>query len=601
MPLNFKSVFKGKNHDEPQNDKDTTTKQSFWKSLNYKLLAALALPVALETLDYTVVASAQPHIASVFNAVELQSYIGTAYLLSAAAFLPFFASVADVYSRHLGLQFSLLFVLIGSSICTGAANMPMLLAGRGIAGIGAAGLQTIVRTIISDLALPDGSNPHQAALHILYALSYSVGPVAGGFLVTANFRYVFVINLPSAVLAMVLCYFFLQGQTKRGQVYEEIPTLSKAKDTRRTKILLLDWIGTFLFLGGGILALLALNWGSREGWTSGRVILCGVGAAILIGACITWEVILERQQADSYVTAVGVFRAQPMLPLKLFHSYDFSVVQYGCFVNGIVMSVMFYFLEIFMIVVADVNPTDAGINLLFFAPGMIAGIFLSIRLVKRFKQPMYLVVAGSVLTTISLPMIIMGMQGNEVLLDISMVVTGLGVGLLTVSLIVQGLFSQPDHKKIINHMLLFFQTLGGAIGLAQCFSVMNYKVDKFIAGQLQDSTLSSSDLAILTQLSQNGGLTSVLTLGTLSSAVQEIIRGAYAYAIRWSFISLIPWTGVLVIASLFLSRIPPHPPVQPEGEHVELSRRASEDSEHDDPSNPSSQHLLPAQREPLEG
>ena len=71
------------------------------------------------------------------------SYIGTSYLLASTVFLPLFASIADIYGRHFGLQLSLLFFLVGSAIGTGAMNMSMILVGRGIAGIGAAGLLTV--------------------------------------------------------------------------------------------------------------------------------------------------------------------------------------------------------------------------------------------------------------------------------------------------------------------------------------------------------------------------------------------------------------------------------------------------------------------------
>ena len=71
------------------------------------------------------------------------SYIGTSYLLASTVFLPLFASIADIYGRHFGLQVSLLFFLVGSALSTGAANISMILAGRGIAGIGAAGILTV--------------------------------------------------------------------------------------------------------------------------------------------------------------------------------------------------------------------------------------------------------------------------------------------------------------------------------------------------------------------------------------------------------------------------------------------------------------------------
>lgn len=104
------------------------------------LMGAVVLPVFLETLDYTVVATAQTSIASVFNRLDLQSYIGTAYVLTSTVFLPIFASLADVFGRYWAMQMSVFFFIVGSAISTGANSMPTLLAGRGIAGIGAAGL-----------------------------------------------------------------------------------------------------------------------------------------------------------------------------------------------------------------------------------------------------------------------------------------------------------------------------------------------------------------------------------------------------------------------------------------------------------------------------
>ena len=89
--------------------------------------------------------------------------------------------------------------------------MTMVLVGRGIAGIGAAGLLTvrvlfdaankkmliigqIVRTILSDSSSLNTNNLQQTAMFVLYSIGFSVGPVAGGFLVPASFRWVFAIK-----------------------------------------------------------------------------------------------------------------------------------------------------------------------------------------------------------------------------------------------------------------------------------------------------------------------------------------------------------------------------------------------------------------------
>jgi MFS family permease len=64
-------------------------------------------------------------------------------LLTSTVFLPFFATLADMYGRHEILQASLIFFLVGSAISTGGQSMLMVFVGRGITGIGAAGLMTV--------------------------------------------------------------------------------------------------------------------------------------------------------------------------------------------------------------------------------------------------------------------------------------------------------------------------------------------------------------------------------------------------------------------------------------------------------------------------
>ncbi|KAF9237179.1 MFS general substrate transporter [Melanogaster broomeanus] len=527
----------------------------FWKSVDWKLMLALLLPVMLETLDYTVVATAQSRIASVFNALALQSYIGTSYLLSSTVFLPFFASIADIYGRHFGLQMSLLLFLVGSALSTGAVNMPMLLIGRGIAGVGAAGLLTLVRTIMSDARSLNTNNVQQSLLFLLYAVGYSVGPEIGGLLVTVNFRWVFGINLPCTAVAIFLCFIFLRSKPRVPQEGEALPSSNRA-NTWISKLVFIDWIGTLLFIAGGILVLLALGWGPNDNWKTPRVIANVIIGTILIILCLVWEIVLERKQLPP-AEKIGVFRARPMVPIEMFTSYDMCVTQYVSFVAGVVMFVMFYFVSIFVTLVAGLPPAEAGIQLLYFAPGLGGGSALSIYMTKSFRQPVYPIVLGSVIMTVGVGLIQMAMQRNmQGEVNGFMAMAGVGVGLTSVSSAVQARFTKPDHVAIVSAMLLFFRTLGGTIGLAQCFTVMNAKVNSYILNQISTGALSGSDLATLVGLLDSGGLSSVTTLDGFPTAVQTVIREAFRTGVRWSFISLIPWLGVGFILSVFLSKIP---------------------------------------------
>jgi MFS family permease len=108
-----------------------------------------------------VVATAQTEIASMFGRLDIQSYIGTcrsasvylsqpdyifpAYVLTSTVFLPVFASIADIFGRYWAMQIGVICFMVGSAISTGANSMPVLLIGRGVAGIGAAALLTVRR------------------------------------------------------------------------------------------------------------------------------------------------------------------------------------------------------------------------------------------------------------------------------------------------------------------------------------------------------------------------------------------------------------------------------------------------------------------------
>ncbi|KIJ61324.1 hypothetical protein HYDPIDRAFT_116087 [Hydnomerulius pinastri MD-312] len=527
---------------------------TFW--FKVRLMAALLLPVFLETLDYTVVATAQPQIASVFNALSLQSYIGTAYLLSSTVFLPLFASVADVFGRYKGLQISLFFFLIGSAISTGAVNMTMMLFGRGIAGVGAAGLLTIVRTILSDSRSLDDNNWQTSILFLLYAIGYTIGPLIGGLLVAISFRWVFAINLPITAASTVLCFLLLRGRLKGTQPPHRFVE-DQGKETIAQKLLRIDWIGTFLFVAGGILILLALNWGSTGAWSSTKVIICWILGPLFIIACILWEYVLERQLLRTTPSRHRVLNCDPMMPLEIFRSYNVCAVSYGSFVSGMVMLVMFYFVAIFMTIVAGYSPTKAGVQLVYFAPGMGAGSLISIRLISRLRQPKIPILLGSMILPISLGLIEWAMgNNNQNQVNGFLVFTGSGVGLTAGSLAIHARFSLPsDRVAIVNAMTLFFRSLGGTVGLAQCGAVLSAKVDSYLKDQVRSGALTGPDAAALSSANANQLVDSVQTLQSLPPDVQAAIRDAYRYGVQWSFISLIPWAAVSFLVLLFLSKI----------------------------------------------
>ncbi len=178
---------------------------------------------------------------------------------------------------------------------------------------------------------------------------------------------------------MVLAFFLLRGRVKAGRTALTLPSTDSegkeeelfSKEPFYKKVLRIDWIGAALFMAGGILILLALNWGSTEKWNSVKVIVCFVIGGLLVIACLAWEYFLERKEVTATSETFSAFYTDPMIPLALFKSLDVCVVQYAIFVSGMIMLVMFYFVAIFMTIVTGLSPTKAGVQLIYFAPGMV--------------------------------------------------------------------------------------------------------------------------------------------------------------------------------------------------------------------------------------
>lgn len=179
------------------------------------------------------------------------------------------------------------------------------------------------------------------------------------------------ISLPCSAVAMAIGFFILRGRTKGSQKLHRLPNAARSEETLVDKILRVDWIGASLFMAGGILLLLALNWGSNEKWNSAKVIACFVVGGVAVIFFLLWEYYLETEQVASRPSSSRLRATDPMIPLELFKSLDICIVMYSTYVNGMVMLVMFYFVAIFFVIVTGLSPTKSGAQLIYFAPGMV--------------------------------------------------------------------------------------------------------------------------------------------------------------------------------------------------------------------------------------
>lgn len=267
--------------------------------------------------------------------------------------------------------------MIGSAICTGAPTSAFgaLLVGRAVQGIGAAGVNISVRTILADrVSLSEYAN-NWTLFAIVAAIGYTIGPVIGGYLVQASWRWCFAINLPIAVAAIPLVLLLLRKELLGPQPLPELAGLEgDARGARRARLAVrlttIDYLGQVLFLFGLGLLILALTWagGKQAGtypWDSAHVL-----APLIIGAVLAMAWILYEFSMVPPRTMSRIFRKQrAMIPWDVISKPDIGLLFFVNFCLGMCMYAVMYFMDYYFIYVQGKSASDAGTALLYFLPG----------------------------------------------------------------------------------------------------------------------------------------------------------------------------------------------------------------------------------------
>lgn len=301
------------------------------------------------------------------------NWIISVFNLTSAAFLPFWAQIADIFGRHATIHMTIILMMIGSAICTGAPTdaFPVLLLGRAIQGVGAAGVNISVRVILADKVSLADYALNWTVFALFSGVGFSIGPVIGGYLTQASWRWCFAINLPVGVLAIVLVVVVLRRELLGPQPIPEVEGEEHRAPGRRARfgarLMTIDYVGQFLFLFGLGLLILAFTWaGGTYGWGSAAVI-----APLVVGAVISvaW-VFHEYSMAPPHLMS-RVFPSQrATMPWELLAKRDISLLFFVNFDLGVCMFAVMYFMDLYFALVEGHSSSQAGLALLYFLPGL---------------------------------------------------------------------------------------------------------------------------------------------------------------------------------------------------------------------------------------
>ena len=237
------------------------------------VLAIASLGSAVAFVDATIVNIAFPDIARSFPGTPIStlSWVLNAYNVVFAAFLMAAAGIADLLGRRRVFVFGLQLFTVGSLLCAIASSADALIAFRMVQALGAAFLVPSALALVLQ-AFPPARRSHGVALlSAVGAAAAGLGPSLGGLLITAaDWRLVFLVNMPIGVAAMLLA--------RRWLPESRVPGLRRIPDLP----------GTLLFAAGiGALVLAVVN-GQSWGWGSARIVGC-LSVAFASGGVVCWR------------------------------------------------------------------------------------------------------------------------------------------------------------------------------------------------------------------------------------------------------------------------------------------------------------------------
>ncbi|MEU2424810.1 MDR family MFS transporter [Streptomyces sp. NPDC007851] len=480
------------------------------------VLLALMIAMMLAMLDNMIVGTAMPTIVGELGGLEHLSWVVTGYTLATAASTPIWGKLGDMYGRKGAFMTSIVIFLIGSALSGMAQNMGELIGFRAVQGLGAGGLMVGVMAIIGDLIPPRERGKYQGMMAGVMALAMIGGPLVGGT-ITDNWgwRWAFYINLPLGVVALVAISAVLHLPKKR----------TKAR---------IDYLGAGLLTLGITSIVLVTTWGGSEyAWTSPRIMeLIAIGVAALVGF-VFWQ----------------TKAAEPVLPLHIFRSRNFTLMSIIGFIVGFVMFGATLFLPLYQQSVQGASATNSGLLLLPMLGAMLVTSMVAGRVTTNTGRYKIFPLAGGVLLAVGMYLLsTMDTDTTRLTSGVYMAVVGLGMGcLMQITMLVAQNSVQMRDMGVASSSTTLFRTLGSSFGVAVMGALFNDRVKHVMAER---------GGAMAAKVTEKSASLDAASLAKLPAPVRDAYQHAVSAGTHSAFLLGAVIAVAVLVAAVFVKEVP---------------------------------------------
>ncbi|KAJ3076430.1 hypothetical protein HDU98_003294 [Podochytrium sp. JEL0797] len=508
--------------------------------------AGLLLTLFVASLDDSILSTALKAIVEEFGQQGLVSWIGSAYLLTAAPMGILSGKLADIFGRKCVLLWVIGIFEVGSLLSAVSNSMEQLIMSRAVSGIGAGGIFSMVLIVVSDIISLRDRGKYQILMSIAFGLSSLVAPLIGGlFADHSSWRWCFYINLPLGAITLLIITVCLNFPPE-----ESVPIHQKFGQ--------IDYLGSVLLFSALICLITPLQLGGTWwSWNSPVLIVMIILCPILMGLFVYVECKVAKE---------------PIVPPSLFVNATVPSILVIMLALGAVKFSGIYYLSSFFQVVYGISGKDAGLRIL---PALIGSGLLSILSgfwVSKMGTYKFFIPLGSAITMVGI-VLISRLDSSSSLAEqfISLALFGMGLGCTINTRMVALQASVPQELiAIATAVGQSTKTIGSAIGIAITGSIFNNMAENNMASasSLQSwveqlnhdgiSTSSADALQLIHYLKiyesfypRYDDPAATIYNATLAAATSELTAG-FGGAFSTTYLWLLPYPILVLGLSFFV-------------------------------------------------
>ena len=288
-------------------------------------IAMLYVGVWLASIDTTMVVAIYNTISSDFGKFQDAMWILAAYHLGLLPAQPLYGKLSDIFGHKSVLTTAYTLFGIGCIVCGLGNSVLPFAVGRTIAGVGGAGMRSLVSSLVVQLVPLRDVAVWRSWMYVMATFGRSVGAPLGGILADSiGWRGSFLCQAPLALIVLALVWWKLPSEFERDAVARENSSVETIGHPKLSKLRRIDFLGAFLIAISMVALLLALNFASKRLklldplviglislWISSSLLFLLVEAKYASEPIIPLRLLLERDVLTAYLI-IGFLMAGSM-------------------------------------------------------------------------------------------------------------------------------------------------------------------------------------------------------------------------------------------------------------------------------------------------